>query len=142
MKKSIFIYGLLLAFLILLLRILAYRYFVRDLSMEIYIGTIALMFTIFGIWLGNKIINQKKEVIYKNKPNEIDLTAVKNFGISKRELDVLQHISLGLSNQEIADTLFVSLNTIKTHVSSLYGKLNVDRRTQAIQKAREMNLIK
>jgi len=141
MKKSVLIYGSLLAILILLLRILEYRFFVRDFSLEIYIGIIALFFTVFGIWVGHKLINRKNEIIYKKKPTEIDQKAVKEFGISKRELEVLQYMSKGLSNQEIADSLYVSLNTIKTHISNLFGKLNVDRRTQAIQKAQELNLI-
>ena len=114
----------------------------RDLSFEIYVALIAFIFTFFGVWLGYKLINRKKEIIYKNKPEEIDQSAIREFGLSKRELEVLQQMSGGLSNQEIADILFVSLNTIKTHVSNLFGKLNVDRRTQAIQKALELNLIK
>ena len=142
MKKSVFIYGSLLAVLIILLRILEYRFFVRDLSFEIYVSIIAFIFTFFGVWLGYKLINRKKEIIYKNKPVEIDQNAIKELGLSKRELEVLQQMSSGLSNQEIADTLFVSLNTIKTHVSNLFGKLNADRRTQAIQKAQELNIIK
>ena len=141
MKKPVIIYGSLLALLLLLLRILEYRYFVRDLSMEIYVGAVALLFTIFGAWIGHKIIKRKKEIIYKKPPNKINFDTIKDLGISKRELDVLHQILLGLSNQEIADSLFVSLNTIKTHISNLFGKLNVDRRTQAIKKAKELNIV-
>ncbi|KAA3614847.1 MAG: DNA-binding response regulator [Calditrichaeota bacterium] len=141
MKKSAIIYGSFLAVLLILLRVLEYRFFIRDLSQEIYIAVIALFFTMFGLWLGHKLISRKKEVIYKTKPLEIDQDAIKKIGISKRELEVLQHMSRGLSNQEIADTLYVSLNTIKTHISNLYSKLNVDRRTQAVQKAQELNLL-
>jgi ATP/maltotriose-dependent transcriptional regulator MalT len=62
-------------------------------------------------------------------------------GISKREHEVLELMAKGLSNQEIADNLFVSLNTIKTHSSNLFIKLQVGRRTQAVQKGKELGLI-
>lgn len=68
-------------------------------------------------------------------------TELQRLGISKREHEVLELIAKGLSNQEIADKLFVSLNTIKTHTSNLFLKLEVSRRTQAIQKAKELRLI-
>jgi ATP/maltotriose-dependent transcriptional regulator MalT len=62
-------------------------------------------------------------------------------GISKREYEVLELMAQGLSNQEIAEKLFVSLNTVKTHTSNLFVKLDAKRRTQAIQKAKELGLI-
>ena len=62
-------------------------------------------------------------------------------GLTPRELEVLQLIAQGLSNQEIADRLFLSLNTVKTHTSNVFSKLDVQRRTQAIQKAKELGLL-
>jgi NarL family two-component system response regulator LiaR len=139
MKKTIIIYALALAGLTVLLKILEYRFLIRDLSIEFYIGVIAVLFTVVGIWVGLKVTSKK--VIRSGDPFKIDEANLAKFGISKREFEVLELISHGLSNQEIADKLFVSLNTIKTHSSNLFVKLDVKRRTQAIQKAKELNLI-
>ena len=96
---------------------------------------LGLIFTILGIWIGLLLI-QKKIPIPK-----FSLVKHKIYQLSDREFEVLNAMADGLSNQEIADRLFVSLNTIKTHTSNIYMKLNVKRRTQAIQKAREHHLI-
>jgi len=141
MKKTVIIYGLLLASIIIGLRILEYRFFLRDLSLEIYIGIIALIFTAIGIALGLKIINRRSIPYNPNNNAEPDINMIRKIGISDREYEVLQLIAGGLSNQEIANKLFVSLVTIKTHLSNLYGKLEVQRRTQAIQKARRLNIL-
>jgi len=140
MKKTVVIYGLLLALVIILLRILEYRFLFRDLSLEIYLGIVALIFTAIGIWSGLKIVNRKQNYIADNN-NAPDKKKIKKMGISEREYEVLTLMASGLSNQEIANKLFVSLPTIKTHSSNLYGKLDVQRRTQAIQKARILNLL-
>jgi len=139
MKKIVLLYGALLAILVILLRILEYRYFVRELSVEIYVGLIAVLFTAFGIWIGLKIINrQQPRAILTD--SEIDFEKLRPHGITERELDVLRLMAGGYSNREIADKLFVSLHTVKTHCSNLYSKLDVKRRTQAIQKARKMSV--
>ena len=133
-------YGLILAWLVFLLKYVEYRYFVRELSVEIYIGVIATLFTLVGIWIGLKVVRKKKH----DSGNPIFVTdqkALKNHGISNREYDVLVLIAKGYSNQEIADQLFISLPTVKTHSSNLFEKLNVQRRTQAIRKARELQII-
>ncbi|MFQ5628755.1 MAG: response regulator transcription factor [bacterium] len=138
MKKTVLLYGTLLAILIIFLRILEYRFFVRELAVEIYVGLVAILFTSLGIWVGLKIINrQQQEAISTDA--EIDFEKLKSHGITDRELDVLRLMAGGYSNREIADKLYVSLHTVKTHCSNLYGKLDVKRRTQAIQKAREMS---
>jgi DNA-binding NarL/FixJ family response regulator len=136
------IYGLTLALLVILLRFLEYRYLLRDLSIEIYVSIIAILFTGLGIWIAFKIINRKSyaisgaiELFEVNHKNAID------FKISEREIEVLHLLAQGYSNQEIANKLFLSLNTVKTHTSNLYSKLNVSRRTAAIKKARELKLI-
>ena len=61
--------------------------------------------------------------------------------ISERELEVLELVAQGLSNKQISDKLFVSVNTTKTHLSHLYEKLDVKRRTQAVEKAKSLKLI-
>jgi NarL family two-component system response regulator LiaR len=140
MKRTIFLYGLGMAFLIFLLKLLEYRLFVHDLSMEFYVGIVAVMFTALGIWAGLKL-TRRKTVIITNPSFQFDESRVEKLGISKREYEVLELMARGMSNQEIADKLFVSLNTIKTHSSNLFLKLDAKRRTQAIQKAKELMLI-
>ena len=146
MRRIIIIYGLVLAVLVTLLKMLEYKYMVHDVSMELYMGIIATLFTAVGIWLGFKLIQRKKETIIKEVLVPVndyvkDEAMVEKLGISVREYDVLEQMSQGLSNQEIADVLFISLNTVKTHAANLYMKLDVKRRTQAIQKAKELRII-
>jgi len=141
-KKIIVFYGIILAVLVVALRIIEYNYLMRNLTIEIYVGVIAVFFTFIGIWLGVKLINKPRPDILSSYENfEINRETLKSLGISEREKEVLWAMAQGLSNKEIAAKLFVSLNTIKTHSTNLYGKLNVSRRTQAIQKARKLNLI-
>jgi DNA-binding CsgD family transcriptional regulator len=140
MKRTILIYGLSLAALIFLLKFIEYRFLVRDLSLEFYIGAIAIFFTVLGVWAGLKL-TKKKTIIITNPAFQFDQSRIDSLGISKREYEVLELMAKGLSNQEIADKLFVSLNTIKTHSSNLFLKLEVGRRTQAVQKAKELQLI-
>lgn len=139
MKRTIFLYGLSLASLVALLKFFEYRLFIRDLSLEFYVGVVAVLFTALGVWVGRRLT--KKIVIIASPDFHLDARALDRLGISKREFEVLELISIGLSNQEIADKLFVSVNTIKTHSSNLFQKLDVSRRTQAIQRAKELRLI-
>ena len=140
MKRTIILYGLAMAVLIFLLKLLEYRLFVRDMSMEFYVGIVAVMFTALGIWAGLKL-TRRKTIIITSQSFQFDETRLEKLDISKREYEVLELMAKGLSNQEIADKLFVSVNTIKTHSSNLFLKLEVKRRTQAIQKAKELMLI-
>ncbi len=128
-----------MATLIIVLRYFEYRMFVRDLSLEFYVGIVALFFTALGVWAGLRLT--RKRIIFSSGDFRLDEGALERLGISKREKEVLDLIASGLSNQEIADKLFVSLNTVKTHSSNLFQKLSVNRRTQAIQRAKELRLI-
>lgn len=149
MKKTIVIYGLAMAGLTILLKVIEYKFLVRDISLEIYLGIIALFFTILGVWAGTKLIARKtivKEVevlvpVSSNAAFVQDDAQMKKLGISQREYEVLQLMSEGLSNQEIGERLFISLPTVKTHATNLYVKLDVKRRTQAVQRAKELLLI-
>ena len=147
MKKTILIYGLLLAVLTALLKFIEYKYVIRSFSLEVYLGIIALFFTILGVWAGTKLIAGKTiikevEVLIPTHGNFVlNGQGIKKLGISPREYEVLELMSAGLSNQEIADKLFISLNTVKTHSANLYLKLDAKRRTQAIQRAKELQLI-
>ncbi|HCM75001.1 MAG TPA: helix-turn-helix transcriptional regulator [Cytophagales bacterium] len=121
------------------MRMIEYRFLVRDLTLEFYIGIVAIFFTALGIWVGLKFT--RKKVVMINPDFHFNDKEQTKRNISKRELEVLELMAQGLANQEIADKLFVSLNTVKTHSSNLFSKLEVSRRTQAIQKAKELNLI-
>jgi DNA-binding CsgD family transcriptional regulator len=142
MKRTILIYAVALAALIFLLKQLEYRFFIKDFSFEFYVGVIALMFTILGVWVGLRLTRRKTIVVDRHADEfKVNEDLMRKVGISTREYEVLQLIAQGHSNQEIADKLFISLNTVKTHSANLFLKLDVKRRTQAIQKAKEMALI-
>lgn len=138
-RKSIILYGVAMAILIGLLKFVEYRFFVRDVSLELYIGLVAVIFVTLGAWVGWRLTH--KEAVVHGNGFAIDTDELKRLGITKREYEVLELISLGLSNQEIADKLFVSTSTIKTHSSNLFMKLDARRRTQAIQKAKELRIL-
>ena len=146
-NKQNIIYGLSLAALLLLLKWLEWRFVIIDHALEIYAGTIALVFTVFGIWLAIKLITPKVKTVVVEKqvftgPDFVlNREQADSLRLSNRELEVLQLIADGLSNRQIAERLFVSLNTIKTHTSNLFLKLEVERRTQAIEKAKRLSLI-
>lgn len=137
---TVVLYGLALAVLVAILKYFEYRYWIRDLSVEVYIGVVAVLFTALGVWAGSKLLAGKKQVPAEqpHAPNE---EALRSLGISVRELDVLQLMASGCSNQEIADKLFISLPTVKSHSSSLFVKLDVSRRTQAVLKARAVGIL-
>ncbi len=139
MKQSrglIWLYGLALALGALVLQWLDYLYTVRRFSTEIGIVIVAALFTALGIWTGNRLTRSRIAPDF-----EKNTQALSALGISEREDQVLELLAKGLTNQQIADHLFVSLNTIKTHLSHLYQKLEVSNRTQAIHKARALRLI-
>ena len=153
MKKTVLVYGLLGGVLIVGLKLIEYRYLVVEHSMEIYGGLVALVFSALGIWLGLKLT--RKTVVVREVPVPItvpvpssspapfvtDADRQARLGITPRELEILGLIAAGLSNREIAERLFVSENTVKTHSSRLFDKLNAKRRTQAVQIAKEAGLI-
>lgn len=141
MKRTIFIYGLALAVLVFLMKYLEYRFMVRELSIEFYIGLIAVAFTILGVWAGLKLTTKKIVTVQVGPQFVLNETELQRLGISKREHEVLELMAQGLTNQQIADKLFVSVNTIKTHTSNLFLKLEVSRRTQAISKGKQLRLI-
>lgn len=147
--KATIIYSISLAVLLFLLKWLELRFIIFDHSFEIYIGFIAIIFTALGIWLALKLSKPKiktivveKEVYIPRDENFIPNAAlISQLELSKRELEILKLMAQGLSNDEIAAKLFVSLSTVKTHNQNLFVKLDVKRRTQAIEKARRLNLI-
>ena len=153
MKKQtliyVLLYGICGGILIALLKFIEYRFIIIEHSIEIYGGLTAILFAGVGIWLGLKLTRKKEVVLIKEVPvlvpsrepflvNEVKL---RDLGITKREHEILALIAQGLSNREIAEKLFVSENTIKTHSSRLFDKLSAKRRTQAVQIGKELGLI-
>lgn len=149
--KEILIYGVSMAVLLLFLKWLEAHFIIFNYRLDLFIGAIAIVFTVLGIWLALRLVKPKvetriveKEVYIQAQPSapkEINRQEIDRLGISKRELDVLGLMALGLSNEEIAEKLFVSLNTVKTHCSNIFSKLDVKRRTQATEKAKRLNII-
>ena len=146
-NKQNILYGLLLGLLLMLLNWLEWHFVIIEHAFEIYAAAIAVIFTGLGIWLAIKLITPKEKTViiekqvFTNTDFVLNEDELKRLRLSARELEVLQLIADGLTNQQIAGRLFVSLNTIKTHTKNLFLKLEVERRTQAIEKAKRLSLI-
>ncbi|MEO0470833.1 MAG: response regulator transcription factor [Bacteroidota bacterium] len=140
MIRTILIYGLILAALLIGAKLLEAAVFTFHISLEYYLGIIAICFMALGIYAGTRFRNRSESIPMRPPapPAQIDFEQA---GLSKREFDVLQQLAKGATNKQIAETLFISENTVKTHLSNIYDKLDVKRRTQAVGKAREMGLI-
>ena len=143
------LYGLILAVLVFALKWLQWKFVLVDNAIDIYIGVIALFFTILGIWVASHIMKPKVETLFVEKeiivqPPEVftlNTTALQKLNLNSREYEVLQLLAKGQSNADIATNLFLSVSTIKTHVSNLYFKMDVKSRTQAITKAKQLKII-
>lgn len=158
-KKHVLLYGLLGGLLIALLKVIEYRYLVVQHSVEIYGGLIALVFAAVGIWLGLKFTQTpdalRETVVVRESEavaiREVEIPAPSAFvvnterqaelRITPRELEILELMAAGLSNREIGERVFVSENTVKTHLRRLFEKLGAKRRTQAVQVGKECGLI-
>ena len=147
MKRPILIYGVAGGLLIAALKYAEYRFLVLEHSLEIYGGIVALIFVVVGIRLGQTLTRSREVVVVKEVPVAVsvpfvrDARQVEALGLTPRELEILETIAAGLSTREIAATLFVSENTVKTHASRLFDKLDVRRRTQAVEAGRRLRLI-
>lgn len=147
MKRQVLIYGLVGGLLIALLKWTEYQFLVVEHSVEIYGGLTAVTFAVLGIWLGLKLTRTKEKIILKEVPVVAQTAFAPNeskreeLGITRREIEILELIAQGMSNREIAQKLFVSENTVKTHSSRVFDKLGAKRRTQAVQLGKELGLI-
>lgn len=137
MKKTVFAFSALIIALLVFFQLSKYSYLSGSTSIELIIALVAILFLGIGFYL-----NKKGSKVQQEETKELDLDKIKDLGISNREYQVLVHISKGLSNKEIGEQLFVSENTVKTHVSNLFLKLNAKRRTQAIQRAKTFNILR
>ena len=143
------VYGLCGGILIVLLKLIEFRFLIVDRALEIYGGLIAVLFASLGIWLGLRLTRKRERVVIKEIEVPVPVGGAfvlneqrrRDLGVTGRELEILELIANGLSNRKIADKLYVSENTVKTHSSRLFDKLGVKRRTQAVQVGKEMGLI-
>jgi len=148
-NRHVIWYGIALAALLFLLKWLELRFIIADHAFEAYAGAIALIFTALGIWLALKLAKPKVQTVVVERQVYVDNTSdftinqneLDRLNLSKRELEVLQLMAEGLSNQEISVRLFVSLNTVKTHSSKVFEKMEVKRRTQAVEMAKRLCII-
>jgi len=130
------LYGCTLAVAAFALEWLQYKYAARAHATDTYIFLIAVGFTALGVWVGSKLTARTPP-----GPFEKNAAALASLGVTGREYEVLTLLAAGCANKEIARRLALSPNTVKTHLARLYEKLEVKRRTQAVQKVRELALI-
>lgn len=137
MKRTIAIYAVALAAAAFALEWIEYQYLTRAFATEIYVVLIAVAFAGLGVWVGARLTRKTApgEAFERNE------AALASLEITEREYETLELIAAGLTNKEIARRLDVSPNTVKTHLARVYEKLDVSRRTQAIQKAKDLALI-
>lgn len=136
MKRTILIFTALIVALLSLLKLSTYGYNYGNISIEIIISAVAVLFFLVGVYLNKKSLRKKSFPL-----NEIDKKRITQLGLSNREYEILHEVSIGLSNKEIAEKLYVSESTIKTHISNILLKLDAKRRTQAVQKAKEFGIL-
>ncbi|HEY0758281.1 MAG TPA: response regulator transcription factor [Acidisarcina sp.] len=145
MKRHVVIFGIVGGALVTLLRWTQYRFLVLEHSAEIYAALIASIFAGLGIWLGIRITRQEPKLVVQTMPSMSPFVPDRqrrvDLGITPRELEILGLVAKGLSNREIAEQLFVSENTVKTHCSRAFDKLGARRRTQAVQLGKELGLL-
>ena len=145
--RRVLLYGTIGGVLIALLKLIEYQHFVRAYPAEVYGGLVAVIFAAVGGWLGLRWRKQKEIVVVRevrvreDGPFVLNADKLKELGITPREHEILGLIAEGLSNREIAERLFVSENTVKTHSSRVFEKLGVNRRVQAVQRGKELGLI-
>ncbi len=146
--RHIILYGLTLAILVFALKWLQWKFLIVDNAIDSYIGLVAIFFTALGVWVATQLSKPKVQTVVVEKeifvPQPEDFTIneaeLQKLNLSNREYEVLQLLTKGHSNADIAEILFLSLSTIKTHVSNLYFKMDVKSRTQAIEKAKRLKI--
>lgn len=147
MKQVAIGFGILIFALLMLFQLARIQSFKSGFKIEIWIAVFSILFFIIGIFISRKLFRPKPTLIEKeiyvntDQPFEVDASQISKLGISKREYEILQLIDEGLSNQQIAEKLFVSENTIKKHISNLFFKMDVERRTEAIKKAKGLKIL-
>jgi DNA-binding CsgD family transcriptional regulator len=147
--RRVLLFGAAAGLLIAAMRFVGYRFLIIEHSVEIYGAIVAALFAAVGIWLGLTITKEK--IVEKRVEIEVPVPAVPfvfnqakadELTLTPREIEVLGLMAEGLSNKEMAERLFVSENTIKTHCSRVFDKLGAGRRTQAVQIGKNFGLIR
>jgi len=146
--RHIALYGVLMAILVFALKWLQWKYLITDNASDVYVGLIAVFFTLLGIWVATQLAKPKiqtvivEKEIYLDHPGDFTLNEIelKKLNLTTREYEVLQLLTQGYTNAEIADKLCLSLSTVKTHVSNLFVKMDVKNRTQALEKANRLKI--
>ena len=152
--KIVLFYGVLLGVILSAFKLFEYSYFSRRITLDIYLGITAAVFLAVGLIIGMKsrkrgeartteekdVVSEETDTSLPFLPPTIPGTTIE-IALSDRELEVLNHIAEGRTNPEIAEVLFLSPNTIKTHVSNIYRKLDVERRAQAVARAKELKIL-
>ncbi len=155
MKRHVLIFGLVGGLLIAILQYTEYRFVIIEHSVELYSALVAILFAAFGIWLGLRLTRNRetiretvvvREVFVPAEPAPVEPFAPntvqqQTLGITARELEILTLVAQGFSNREIASQLFISENTVKTHCARAFDKLGAARRTQAVQRGKELGLL-
>jgi NarL family two-component system response regulator LiaR len=151
MRRHVLIFGLVGGLLVATLQYTEYRFVIIEHSIELYGALIAILFATFGIWLGLRITRSRETVVVREVLVPAEAPALERFtpntahqqalGITARELEILTLVARGFSNREIATQLFVSENTVKTHCARAFDKLGAARRTQAVQRGKELGLL-
>ena len=136
MTRIVILYALALALAATALEWLQYSYAVKLFSTDIYIVLLAVGFISLGLWAGTRLTPRPA-----GSPFQRNEAAIQSLGLTARECEILELLASGQSNKEMARLLGISPNTIKTHVARVYEKLEVQRRIQAIEKARWLALI-
>jgi len=135
MARIIILYGMILTVIAFGLTWLEYRFWIRDIGAEVYGLIIATLFALLGVWIERQRHTSTPEI-----PSGRNEKAIKTLGLTIREIEVLECLRLGESNKEIARSLGISPNTVKTHLKSLYTKLGANNRTQAVTQATELSI--
>jgi NarL family two-component system response regulator LiaR len=154
MRKQVLIFGLVGGVLVTLLQWTEFHFLVLEHSVAIYGVLIAILFAGAGIWFGTRLLAPRERIVDRivDRVVEVEIpvpapdvasddTARERLGITRRELEILELVARGLSNREIGETLFVSENTVKTHCSRAFDKLGARRRTEAVQRSKELGLL-
>lgn len=151
MRKQVLIFGLVGGVLVTLLQWTEFHFIVLEHSVAIYGVLIAILFAGTGIWLGTRLFAPRERIVDRIVEITVPAAATSSFaaddtvrerlGITAREMEILELVARGLSNREIGETLFVSENTVKTHCSRAFDKLGARRRTEAVQRSRELGLL-